>query len=92
MFVYISLLDGLRCRSKRKTKNGENSLVCSGKSHGCHFDIMKKNSIKSKKWPYSVQQNLDHMRQNGCQKRIPRVRKHRKQYKVSIGHFDFFFL
>ena len=42
MFVYISLLDGLRCRSKRKTKNGENSLVFSGKSHGCHFDIMKK--------------------------------------------------
>ena len=41
MFVYISLLDGLRCRSKRKTKNGENSLVFSGKSHGCHFDIMK---------------------------------------------------
>ena len=32
MFVYISLLDGLRCRSKRKTKNGENSLVFSGKN------------------------------------------------------------
>ena len=23
MFVYISVLDGLGCRSKRKTKNGE---------------------------------------------------------------------
>ena len=42
MFVYISLLDGLRCRSKRKTENGENSLVFSGKSHSCHFDTMKK--------------------------------------------------
>ena len=49
-------------------------------------------SIKRKKWPVSVQQNLDHMRQNGCQKRIPRVRKHRKQYQLSRGHSKIFFL
>ena len=49
-------------------------------------------SITKGKWPLPVQENLDHMGKNGCQKRILHPKKHRKQSFLAKAHFNIFFL
>ena len=43
-------------------------------------------SITKGKWPLPVQENLDHMGKNGCQKRILHPKKHRKQSFLSMRY------
>ena len=60
----------------------------------CFRKIIFRFSITKGKWPLPVQENPDHMGENGCQKRIIHPKKHRKPRGKSLSkmctRFSFF--